>query len=260
MRRQPILLLSVGLAVAACDPGGRSGLEPSTAAAAEAVAPSGEPVLRALERGDGNGPVVVLLHGYGSRPEDFLGFADRTDLPPGTRVILPYAPDSTHPPDGPEGGFMWWRFTGEFHDARALSIPALPTARAHVARFLDALQVRLGVTSDRIVLGGFSQGAMLALDFVLHDPRPLAGLVLLSGTFVDREGWLPLLPSRRGLRVYQSHGRADDVLYYPPAEELAAAMREAGIDVRFTSFDGAHEVTQQISEEVATFVRTVTTP
>ena len=68
----------------------------------------------------GDGPVVVvLLHGYGSRPEDLAPFAARTDLPPGTRILLPRAPLSTHPPVGPEGGHMWWIFPHDFRDLRA---------------------------------------------------------------------------------------------------------------------------------------------
>ncbi len=213
--------------------------------------------LRAIERGSGDGPVVVLLHGYGARPEDFLPFAERTDLPAGTRLVLPYAPRPTHPPTAREGGFMWWRFTSVFSDPRTLSLPEMAVARGRLAAFLDALSARLGVPSGRIVLGGFSQGAMLALDFALNDLRPLAGLVLLSGTFVDRETTRARLPLRRGLPVYQSHGRADEVLLYPPAEDLATEMRRAGIDVRFTSFEGGHEIAAPVSTELTAFLREV---
>lgn len=245
--------VALALACAACD--GRTGarLDP-----ASVTTEGSAETLRAIERGAGDGPVVVMLHGYGARPESFLPFADRTDLPPGTRMVLPFAPEPTHPPFGPDGGFMWWRFSCEFHDARALSFPAMATARTRLASFLDALEARLGVASSSIVLGGFSQGAMLALDFALHDPRPLAGLVLLSGTLVDADATLPRLAGRRGLRVYQSHGRADDVLYYPPAEELADAMRAAGLDVRFTTFEGGHEVAGVVSTELTAFLREVT--
>lgn len=242
MRFVPVVILAV---LAACS-GPATDADPA------------RPITRAIERGTGDGPVLVMLHGYGSGPESFLGFADRTDFPPGTRIFLPYAPDATHPPEGPEGGFMWWSFTTDFHDPRELVIPAMADARARVGTYLDQLAARLHVSSDHIVLGGFSQGAMLALDFALHDARPLAGLVLLSGSYVDRAAWRPLMASRRGTRVYQSHGREDDVLDYGPAEELSHALRDAGLDVRFRPFEGRHEVTLQVSEEAAGFVREVT--
>lgn len=219
--------------------------------------PSEPPLLRTLRRGSGDGPVIVFLHGYGSRPEEFLSFSARTDLPPGTRFVFPYAPDSTHPPDGPEGGFMWWRFTGEFHDARRLSIPGMAIARRRVIELLDALQREHHVSSERIILGGFSQGAMLSMDVALHDRRPLAGVILLSGTLVDAEEWTPHMPSRRGLRVLQTHGRRDTVLPFEPAEDLALRLERAGVDVRFRPFDGEHEVTAEVSRAVADFVNEV---
>ena len=215
-------------------------------------------LLRTLRRGEGNGPVIVMLHGYGSRPEDFLGFATRTDLPEGTRFIFPYAPESTHPPYGPEGGFMWWRFTSDFSDPRAMSFPGLPLARARVIELLDALQDELHVTSDRIVLGGFSQGAMLSMDVALHDDRPFAGVLLLSGTLVDQNEWVPRMPSRRGLHVLQTHGRQDDRLPFAPAEELSVRLRESGVDLRFLPFEGNHEITAEVSTAVSAFVNEVT--
>ncbi len=203
----------------------------------------------------GPGPaVVVLLHGYGSRPEDFAGFAERTDLPTGTRVLLPRAPTATHPPHGPEGGAMWWSFPHDFHDLRGQHLPGVDVARAYVSAFLDR-ETRPG---DRVVLGGFSQGAMLALDVAAHDPRPLAGLVVLSGSLMDEAELVPHLASRRGLRVRVAHGRGDDILPFSRAQDLRAALETAGLDVRFEAFDGGHEVTRDVSESTAAFVREVT--
>jgi phospholipase/carboxylesterase len=134
-------------------------------------------------------------------------------------------------------------------------MPGMPEARDRVRGFLDALQGRLGVTSDRVVLGGFSQGAMLALDVALHDDRPLAGLVLMSGTIVDEAELRPRIPTRRGLRVYASHGRADTVLPYAHTERLVTLLREGGLDVEMRSFDGDHVVTDEVATDVAAFIR-----
>ena len=59
------------------------------AACTAAPSPPATPTLRMLRRGSGDGPLIVFLHGYGSRPEDLLSFSERTDLPPGTRPARP---------------------------------------------------------------------------------------------------------------------------------------------------------------------------
>lgn len=153
---------------------------------------------------------------------------------------------------------MWWRFTSDFSDPRAMRFPGLPLARARVIALLDSLQEELHVPSDRIVLGGFSQGAMLAMDVALHDDRPLAGVMLLSGSLVDQNEWVPRMPSRRGLRVLQTHGRQDDRLPFAPAEELSVRLRESGVDLRLLPFDGNHEITAEVSAAVSAFVNEVT--
>lgn len=195
----------------------------------------------------------MLVHGYGSRPADLSSFAARTDLPPNTRVLLPRAPLATHPPVGPEGGRMWWRFPHEFNDLRAQHLDGVREAQEALSRYLDH-NTDLG---DRVVLGGFSQGALLALDLAAHDPRPLAGLVLLSGTLMDEAELAPRLPARHGLPVRMTHGRADDVLPFERAEDLHRALATAGLDVRFEPFEGGHEVTPAVSEGTARFVREV---
>jgi len=100
------------------------------------------------------------------------------------------------------------------------------------------------------VLGGFSQGAMLSLDVALHDPRPLAGVMFLSGTMVDAADWVPRMRARRSLPVLATHGRGDTVLPFGPAEEVATRLAEAGVAVRFLPFEGGHEVTSEVSRAV----------
>lgn len=242
----PTTLAHVGLLVALALDGCTPPREPPRVVAS--------PSLDMLSLGGPGPTVVVLLHGYGSRPEDLSAFAERTDLPPGTRVLLPRAPTPTHPPHGPEGGAMWWSFPHDFHDLRAQHLPGVAEARAHVIAFLD----RHLHPGDRVVLGGFSQGAILALDVAAHDPRPLAGLVLLSGTLMDEAELVPHLASRRGLPVRVAHGRSDDILPFARAQDLRGSLESAGLDVRFEPFDGGHEVTRAVSESTAAFVREVT--
>ncbi len=199
---------------------------------------------------EGAGPLVVFLHGYGSAPETFLGLAERTDLPAGTGFVLPRAP---LPIPDHDAGTMWWPLPAHFADIGRGPMPGAADARASVARLLDRAQ---GSYRDRpLVLGGFSQGAMVALDLALHDPRPIAGLVLMSGTMIDEPDTLARLDARRGLRVYASHGRLDSVLAYGGDLRLVDAMRDHGLDVHFTSFEGDHEVTPEVSTEVAAFIR-----
>lgn len=227
-------LLLVALALVACTPG----------------APSA-PSLETLERnvGVGEGPVVVLLHGYGSAPEHFLGLADRTDLPAGTHLVFPRAPLAV--PDV-DHGTMWWPLPRDLDEIPRRREPGMDEARLRVGALLD----RLATDYPRrpLILGGFSQGAMVSLDLALHDPRPLAGLALLSGTMIDEADTIARLDRLRGHHIYASHGTSDQVLRYETDSRLIALMEARGADVHFTTFDGGHVVTDEVSTELAAFI------
>jgi phospholipase/carboxylesterase len=122
---------------------------------------------------------------------------------------------------------------------------------------LDDLQEKLGVASERVILGGFSQGAMLATDVVLRDNRPFAGLAILSGTLIAKDEWSALMPARRGLPVVQSHGRADPILPFSAAERLHGMLETAGLQAEFVPFNGGHAIPPPALERLATLITAV---
>jgi len=128
-------------------------------------------------------------------------------------------------------------------------------ARRKVTAMLDEVEQRLG---GPIVLGGFSQGAMLSMDVALRTTRELAGLVLLSGTLLAEHEWLPLLAARKGLPVFQSHGSADPLLPFALAESLRDEMKKAELDVTWTPFRGGHEIPGPVLDGLGSFLSRVT--
>jgi phospholipase/carboxylesterase len=105
---------------------------------------------------------------------------------------------------------------------------------------LDDLATTVG--SGPLVIGGFSQGAMLTCDLALRSSRALAGLVFLSGSRICRDAWAAHGAARRGLPVFMSHGRADRDLSFEAAERLQAELVSSGLAVTWLPFEGGHEV------------------
>src|SRR5215472_18295524 len=130
--------------------------------------------------GGGEGPVIVLLHGFGAPGDDLVSLWRVLPVPAGTRFVFPEAPLSLGP--GFMGGMAWWlidlsRFERppdpkEFAQ-RVREVPeGLAHARARVMQLLDELDTKL--CPSKLVLGGFSQGAMLSLDVALRAERAFA--------------------------------------------------------------------------------------
>lgn len=204
---------------------------------------------------------VVLSHGFGAPGDDLVALADMIDAPDGTTFVFPEAPHDLAEISGMPaygGARAWWMIdmiklqhalaTGEMRDLPNEIPEGLAEARDAMNAMLDALEVSLGARSGRaqnkkkLVLGGFSQGAMLAMDVALRGHRELAGVALLSGTLLAEREWTPLMTKRKGLRVFQSHGTEDPILPYELALRLRDELVRNELDVTFESFRGPHAI------------------
>lgn len=116
---------------------------------------------------------MILLHGRGGRAEDILGLAPELRLE-GVSFLAPQAAGNT-----------WYPYS--FLTPMDRNEPHLSSALARVGALIDTLG-REGVSTDRIALLGFSQGACLALEFAARHAARYAGVVALSGGLIGPPG------------------------------------------------------------------------
>jgi phospholipase/carboxylesterase len=210
--------------------------------------------------------VVLLCHGYGAPGTDLVPMArELMHLCPAVaeqvRFLFPEAP-LTLP--GLFGARAWWHIdvaryeralrTGDLRDMRTEIPEGLASARRKLMALLEVAQVETGLPMSRFLLGGFSQGAMLATDVTLRLEEAPAGLAALSGTLLCEEEWRPRAGKRAGLPVLQSHGRVDPVLPYQAAEWLRDLLTESGMDVNFIPFNGAHTIPGESMHALASLI------
>lgn len=210
---------------------------------------------------------VVLMHGYGAPGDDLVGLGGAIDAPPGTTFLFPEAPTALG--DAAMMSLLgdaraWWQIdVGRYQrammqgtlDAIVDEVPdGMKEAREKLNAMLDAYEAETKTPGERILLGGFSQGSMLATDLALRTKRPLAGLIVMSGTLLAAHEWLPLMSARKDLRVFQSHGTQDPILPFAIAERLRHAFQEAGMRVSFTQFDGGHGIPPEVMRDLGTWL------
>ena len=213
-------------------------------------------------KGGGNGPLVVLLHGFGAPGNDLVSLPEVLNVPAGTRFVFPEGPLSLS--FGPRDARAWWlidmariaadQAAGRIRDLSQDIPKGLAPARETLLAFLKQVEQQFGADPRKTILGGFSQGAMLSCDVMLRTVQPYAGLIQLSGTLLATQEWAPLLQKRKGLPVFQSHGMQDEILPYVGAEHLRDTLSHGGLAVEWHSFRGGHEIPRAVLQRLGPFI------
>ena len=157
---------------------------------------------------------IVWLHGLGADGHDFEPlFREGTGLPPGTRVVLPHAP---HQPVTVNGGMRmraWYDIASADLTAHA-DLEGISRSASGIIALLEGLEAD-GIDPGRIVLGGFSQGGVLALWAGLAYPRPLAGIAALSA-YLPADP--PVSEAQGHTPLFLGHGQHDSLIPFTLGE------------------------------------------
>lgn len=230
-------------------------------------------VVDTVADGDTPGVVALFCHGFGAPGTDLVPVAaelcqQAPALIGQARFVFPAAHLSLDELGMP-GARAWWHLDiaklnaaieeGQFRNLRNDLPAGLPEARRLVTGLVEAIQEEWKTPSHQLVLGGFSQGAMLATDVALRLPAPPAALNVWSGTLLCEQEWARLAGDRGHLSVVQSHGHTDPILPFAAAEWLRDLLIGAGLDVDFLEFPGMHTIPAQAIMRTAALLETVAT-
>ena len=200
--------------------------------------------LDALVYENGEGPyTLILFHGFG---------ADAADLYPLVQLLAQdeigtfYFPNGIQNAGGVPMGRAWFPIdvqalekamqTGEYRDFREMP-KGLSQARTAAESFIETLDLDPKYT----ILGGFSQGAMLATHLTLTAKEPYAGLAILSGTYLGQNEWSEMA-IKNPIEFFKSHGEQAPILPYFAAAKLNKMLKSSGWKGEFVRFSGGHEI------------------
>ncbi len=198
---------------------------------------------------------IVLLHGYGASMHDLFPLWELWH----EKNFSWYFPNGVLPLNmGPYGGRAWFSIDmAKLEEAMRLgkhremknSVP--PEFDSTMAQ-LKKLVIELSTRHKKIIIGGFSQGAMCTSHLALMEDLKIDGVILLSGVLMAEEK----LPTQAtGLPFYQSHGTRDPVLSLAGAKDLETSLKKFGFSGELYSFDGGHEIPSSVIGGVKTFLR-----
>ena len=193
-------------------------------------------------------PMVILIHGRGADMNDLVELAPLFDPAEGCRFVFPNAPKPFEAAPGMTFGWTWFEGWPPLHES-------IVASREIRLRFIDEALEHYPTTEGKLVIAGFSQGGLMALDAGLRTERKVAGIVAMSGGLYDRE--LADLTRHRGLPVLIAHGSQDEVVPVTHARRARRLLEDAGLDVEYHELPMAHQVAMEEAVAVRSFLASV---
>jgi phospholipase/carboxylesterase len=195
--------------------------------------PAGEP--------DG---ALVLFHGRGADEHDLFPLLEFLDPERRLLGVTPRGPLSL-----PPGGAHWYALQQVGYPDRDTFL----TTYAEVGAWLDGFLEERGISHSATVLGGFSQGAVMAYSFGLGPGRPRpAALIALSGFIPTVEGFeldLSEIPP-----VAIGHGTYDPIIPVEFGRQARKILEEAGASVLYREYPLPHAIDPQFLMELRSWL------
>lgn len=196
--------------------------------------------------------IFILLHGYGSDAEDLfsLGMHFR-DLLPNTAIISVNAPNRC---EMQCNGYQWF----SLKTMNLFSIlKEIRTSQKILSNFIDEQLKRFNLNNSNLIIGGFSQGAMLALYSGLRrKPAPIA-ILSFSGMLPDTVETLKKEIQSKP-KIFLCHGTADTMVPYNNLEKTENVLREFDMEYESHSIqDMDHMINNECIEYARHFIKSL---
>ncbi len=221
---------------------------------------------------------VVLLHGYGADAWDLFSFKEILPLRANqVELVCPQAPGQLPASFMSAGGRCWFpidwaewqrKWRGGPSDVSDSTRTTLAISSIQlVSELLEHLVAR---GAEKIILGGFSQGGMIALWAWVHLMERLGGrfspvvqLWLMSTQGLDlaqlekRCEDLKQAGATSQVSVIHAHGQQDSILQFSGANRLSLLLKNTFASYTWIPFSGGHEIPLEVLQKMSQELRKI---
>ncbi len=180
--------------------------------------------------------LLVLLHGVGSHERDLFDLCPY--VPKAFHVLSVRAPHRVGP-----GAFAWFAFSVLPDGSRQIHETQEAESREQLAMVVESAARELDIPPERVVVGGFSQGGIMALTMLLTEPGRLRAAMVWHGRLLSEALDQAAAPEAlQGKDLWVSHGIHDNVIPLASAEAVRQHVTGLPLKLTYAEFPGAHEI------------------
>ena len=190
-------------------------------------------------------PLVILMHGYGSNMSDLAPLVPMISRE-GYLFAFPNAPIRLDFGLGMVGYAWSAPLEADFdEDGRAESL---------LETMVEDVTSRYGVEEGRVVLGGFSQGGMMAFRHGLRHVDRFPGIVALSSRLPSQDRPREVGSRTHDQRIFIAHGTFDDVIHIQEGRSAHDVLSRSGYPAEYHEYDMAHQITHEVMADLSAWL------
>lgn len=181
---------------------------------------------------------IVVLHGANGSPAKSWELFENA-VPQGVTVVLAQGQFPGAEPDTS----VWFGIKFNEDGTREVSFDQEREARSGVAELLRAVRAAPSMEGKRLLLLGFHQGAIVAVNILLEHPELVDGVAIATARVMDEvAGACPPLDAHKGLPVIWTHGDADVALPLVQGVRGRKILSDYGCEVETYDYPGGAEI------------------
>jgi len=198
---------------------------------------------------------VIWLHGLGADGHDFEALVPALSLQEGlaVRFVFPHAPQRPVTINGGMPMRAWYDIL-EMTLERKVDMANIQESAQQVEDLIQD-QISKGISADRIILAGFSQGGVIAYQVGLHTPHVLGGVMALSTYLVnsDKVPQAEFCPNGKTSFLIH-HGSQDPVVAPTLGAQAQANLTSKGYSVTYQTYDMPHAVCPEQVQDISAWL------
>ena len=189
-------------------------------------------------------PLLILLHGYGSNEEDLFSFASELD---NRYTILSVRAPYTMP----YGGYAWFNIDFTPEGIKVYDEDEIQSSLNTIKEFIEKAKVEYNIGSQKVILAGFSQGAVLSYLLGLSKPEMIDGVLAMSG-FIRQNSLANTASNEKleKLAICITHGTEDPVIPIGQARESKKYLESLGLQFEYHEYPMAHGLSPECLKDI----------
>jgi phospholipase/carboxylesterase len=202
------------------------------------------PVQRDLHPTKAGSPAIILLHGRGAHEEDLLGLQPYLD--PNALLVAVRAPLSF-----PYGGYTWY-------ETLHIGIPEpvqFAESYDRLVQFLEDVRKHYPVDPNRIILLGFSMGAVMAYACALTKPEMIHSVVAHSGYIPEDTALAFRWKDLKGRGFFVAHGTEDPIIGVEFARRARMLLSETDAELVYKEYLIPHSMSEESVSDLSQWIR-----